>query len=86
MVNPKDNPIEWAQLGYELKEAKEHLESLLSQFGPEGGLDEEDLQIQIFHVITHLNRVYNSRNHIGEMSHDAFVNYSEVPGDFRASG
>jgi hypothetical protein len=86
LINPKDNPIEWTLLGYELEEVKEHLDSLLAGLDPENGIDEVDFKVQVFHLITHLNRIYNSRNHEGEVTNETFSEYSEVPNDFSAMG
>lgn len=86
LINPKDNPIEWAQLGYELEEVKEHIESLILDLDPVHGLDETEFRVQIFHAITHLNRIYNSRNHSGEVSTEKFTEFSKIPGDFSATG
>ena len=86
MINIKDNPIEWAQLGYELEEVREHLGSLSHYLERKGEIEEEEFMVQIFHAITHLNRIWNSRNHIGKLSEQDFENYSNIPVEFEPIG
>ncbi|KAI9130823.1 hypothetical protein [Acaryochloris sp. CCMEE 5410] len=62
MINATDSPINWALLLYELDDAKEHIESLMSQMAEQGQIDEIDFKIQIAHVYAHLNRSWNTRN------------------------
>ena len=56
----------------EFDETKEHLGELISQVGKDGVIDEEDLRVQIFHIITHLNRIWNSKEHVGEIMDSKF--------------
>jgi len=86
VINLKDNPNEWAQLGYELEEAREHLVSLEKELMEKNRIDDEDFRIQIFHVITHLNRLYNSRNYTGDVSKEIFDEFSKTPIDFQTVG
>lgn len=86
MINIKDNPVEWAQLGYELDDVRDHINALSLNLNREGEIDEEEFMIQIFHAMTHLNRIWNSRNHIGELSDRDFERYSCVPTDFEPIG
>jgi len=86
LINPNDNPVEWAMLGYELDDVREHITSLLAGLDAKTGIDEGDFRIQIFHVMTHLNRIYNSRNHIGKIDDDLFSEFSKFPSDFSAIG
>jgi len=81
MLNKKSNPVEWTSLMYELEDAKEHLSNLIAELDSKQNLDEADLKIQMGHVYAHLNRVFNSRNHIGEISTKEFVEYSKFPVD-----
>ena len=52
----------------------------------EGSIDEEDFQIQVFHAISHLNRLWNGRNHSGEIDYELHVELSNTPPDFRPLG
>lgn len=38
MINPKDNPVEWAMLGYELDEVREHIITLLNGLDAKTGM------------------------------------------------
>ena len=86
MINKKDNPVEWPVMLMELDEVKEHIESLIDQMNNEGSIDEEDFRIQLFHSITHLNRLWNSRNHSGEIDQELHNELSKTPTDFSPIG
>ncbi len=86
MITEQENPMEWALLSKELDESKEHLESLIAQLHKDGSIDENDFKVQLFHVITHLNRIWNSRAHVGEINDKDFANYSNIPKEFSPIG
>lgn len=62
MIDRKSNPNEWSTLLYELDDAKEHLESLITQLNDAGEIEEEDFKIQLSHIYAHVNRSWNIRN------------------------
>ncbi len=68
---------------YELEDTKEHLSNLINDLHSSKYLDETDFKIQIAHIYSHLNRIYNSRNHTGEISDEEFLQYSEFPTDIK---
>lgn len=76
MINGKNNPVEWALWGCELEETIEHLQDIADQVTPDATMDEEEFKYYIGHVYAHLNRIYHSRNHIGDISLEQFKAYS----------
>jgi len=81
MINSKDNPIEWSQLMYELEDAHEHLGNLIKEMSKEGRIDVEGYAVDVAHVYAHLNRAWNSREFIGEMSEAQWGEYRAFPKD-----
>jgi hypothetical protein len=81
MINDKENPVEWALLMYDLSDVQEHVKSLLDQMVEDGQCSEEDFAVQVGHLYAHLNRVWNSRRHIGEIDDAHFLAYSQFPTD-----
>lgn len=47
MINPKHNPVEWALLVDELREALEHLGALISKLGSASEYDEEWFRVDM---------------------------------------
>ncbi len=70
----------------ELHEAREHLESLVSEMVKSGAIDEADYAVQLGHVCAHLNRAWNSRSLEGEISEDEWERYSQFPKDLQPVG
>ena len=62
MINRKDDPVAWAAFSYELEDAAEHLQSLLTRMSEQDDYGESELRIELGHVFSHLNRAWNSRN------------------------
>ena len=81
MINGKENPVEWAQMGYELDEVIEHLQKISSQFTPQSKIDESEFGVDIGHIYAHLNRIWNSRNHKGDIHQEQFEKFSKFPDD-----
>ncbi len=86
MINVKTNPIEWSSLLYELEDAKDHLESLVTEMNKSGSIDEVEYEIQIGHVFAHLNRGWNSRSKIGEYDEKEREQFSSFPSDIELCG
>ncbi len=86
MINGKDNPVEWAMLSYELEDVIEHLKEISGQFSGDGDIDEEDFKVRIGHVYAHLNRIWNARNHIGQISIEQSDQYTQFPKDITLYG
>lgn len=82
MINKADNQAEWSLLIAELKDAKASLDDLLVQLNNKDILPENELKLQVFAVQTHLNRVWNSREHVGIMTNQDLELFSEIPEDF----
>ena len=84
MINPKENPVEWALWTDELRDASEHLNTLLKEVDNNNEKDEDfevDLSIQLGHIYSHLNRAWNSKSHTGDISTKDWKKYSEFPED-----
>jgi len=86
MINAKENPVEWALLSYELDEVIEHLQDIFKSFTPDSEIDEPKFKVYLSHVYAHLNRLWNARNHIGEISHEQHTEFSRFPTDLKPSG
>jgi hypothetical protein len=81
MINSKDNPLEWSQLIHELEDAHEHLGNLIKEMQTDGCIDIEGYSIDVAHVYAHLNRAWNSREIIGELSESQWEECREFPKD-----
>ena len=86
MINEKDNPVEWALMCYQFEEVAEHLQNLSNEIVPNAEINEEEFNVQMGHIYSHLNRIWNSRNHIGEISDENFEEYSKLPKDIKLDG
>ena len=86
MINEKDNPVEWALMCYQFEEVAEHLQNLSNEIVPNAEINEEEFNVQMGHIYSHLNRIWNSRNHIGEISDENFEEYSKLPKDIKLYG
>lgn len=86
LISKKDNPVEWSLIIYDLDELEEHLTNFIEDFHSKDQYDEEEYKIKIGHLYAHLNRIYNSRNHIGEISDEEFEKYSNFPLDIKPVG
>lgn len=81
MINSKDNPLEWSQLMHELEDAYEHLGDLIKEMEKDGRIDIEPYTIDVARVFAHLNRAWNSREFVGEMSEKQWEEYRSFPKD-----
>ena len=81
MIDKKSNPVEWSLLMYELEDAKEHLSNLIDELYLTKHFNETDFKIKIGHIYGHLNRIYHSCNHVGEVSDEEWLEYSRFPTD-----
>ena len=81
MITEDKQPVEWALLLYGLSELQEHLTSLLDQLVRDGECSEEEYAVRVGHLYAHLNRAWNSRGHVGEVSDRQFLEFSQFPTD-----
>ncbi len=81
MLNKENNYVEWVLLMVNLEDTQEHIANLIDELHDRGYIDEVDFKIQIAHIYGHLNRIYYSRNHIGEISSEQWQQYSRFPTD-----
>lgn len=81
MIDRKSNPNEWSTLLYELEDAKEHLESLVTQLDGVGQIDEEDFKVQLSHIYAHVNRSWNIRNLTDDFENNDSTKLSGFPKD-----
>lgn len=81
MISKKDDPVEWAAFMYELGDAKEHLERLISDLESDAGFDEPRLQVDLGHVYSHLNRAWHRRNLKGDFNDQEWKQASQFPHD-----
>jgi hypothetical protein len=81
MINEKKHPVEWALLLHEMSDTQEHLSALIDQLQKDGECSQEEFAVRVGHLYAHLNRVWNSRSHVGEVSDQQFAKFSEFPTD-----
>ena len=62
MVSKSGDYVAWVALVQELDDAREHLADLIRERTDDPAFDETDLRVQLGHVYSHLNRVWNSRD------------------------
>lgn len=86
MISHTKNPVEWALLVMEIDEFAEHTKDLSEQMANDGKIDIEDYQIQVGHLYAHINRIWNARNHIGEITDELFEFHSKFPNDIAPVG
>jgi hypothetical protein len=83
MINPKDHPIGWAMLLYELDDAHEHLGSLIKAISSDPKYSEECFRVDLGHVLAHLNRAWRRRLVQENMTDQELDDAREYPGDLR---
>jgi hypothetical protein len=83
MINPNDNPVQWALLVEELNEAKEHLEGVIMNMISRRDYDETYFQVDMGHIMAHLNRAWSSRNHPRELTDEEWEAFREYPKDLQ---
>jgi len=80
------NSVEWSVLIDNLRDAKEHLESLTTDMLNAPEFFEEDFEIQLGHIYAHLNRAWNSRNMAKGVSFEKWDFISQFPNDIKPVG
>lgn len=83
MINGNENPVQWTLLVDELNEAREHLETLVSQMTTDPGFSESRLAVDIGHIMAHLNRAWARRDHTRELTDEEWEAFREYPQDLR---
>lgn len=73
-------------LGYELDEVAEHVQNLSKLITLDASLSEEEFEVYVGHIYAHLNRIWNSRNHVGEVDDDLRREFTQFPSDIRLFG
>ncbi|MBO9663469.1 hypothetical protein [Dokdonella sp.] len=86
MINREHNPAEWVLFLYELKDAHEHLGSLLNSLSEHADYTEEEFRIDLGHVYAHLNRAWYRRNAKGDILDAEWDTASQFPGDIEPIG
>jgi hypothetical protein len=81
MINAKEHPVEWVMLNNGINDVIEHLQSLSREMNRDSDFDEIEFRIHLNHIYAHLNRLWNSRNHIGHLSEADFERYSQYPAE-----
>ena len=81
MISMKQAPVAWAMLMYDLDDAKEDLESLLTQMQNDPEFDEECFRVRLGHVYWHLNRAWNRRTVADDLLENNDANAGRFPDD-----
>lgn len=86
MINQKDNYVAWAILVEDLDEARTHLQKLIETMTKRGNYDESEFGVELGHIYAHLNRVWNSRNQVSEITSEQWSVFSQFPKDLQPVG
>lgn len=62
MISIKTAPVAWAMLMYDLEDARDDLDSIVSGMMTDPDFDETEFKIRLGHVYWHLNRAWRRRN------------------------
>jgi hypothetical protein len=82
MISMKDAPVSWAMLMYDLDDAREDLESLLTEMrNNDAEVDEEYFRIRLSHIYWHLNRAWNHRDVPDDLLETDDLNAGQFPHD-----
>jgi hypothetical protein len=81
MINREQNPVSWAMLMYELDDAIEHLNNLITEIQNDPEYNETNLRVDLGHVYSHLNRAWYRRNKGEDISELEWVEASKFPTD-----
>jgi hypothetical protein len=85
MITKKDNYAAWALLIHELDDAKEHLETLVQEMTEDPEYDEPNLRVDLGHIYSHLNRVWNGRNETEQWTRQQHEAFSRFPKDLEVT-
>ena len=78
----KDAPVSWAMLMYDLDDAREDLESLLTEMrNDDAEVNEEYFRIRLSHIYWHLNRAWNRRDVPDDLLETDDLNAGQFPLD-----
>jgi len=83
MINPKDSPVGWAMLMYELDDAHEHLGNLIKTISSDPEYTEEEFRVNLGHVLAHLNRAWRRRLVHEDMTEEEWNAAREYPDDLK---
>jgi len=83
MINANQNPVQWTLLVDELNEARQHLETLVSEMMTDTDFGESRFAVDMGHVMAHLNRAWARRNHTRELTDAEWETFREYPQDLR---
>lgn len=81
MISADGQPVEWALMVDDLREANEHLSNLLDGITQDPGYDESQYRVDLGHVMAHLNRAWARRNITRELTDDEWNAFRAFPQD-----
>jgi hypothetical protein len=82
MISIKNAPVSWAMLMYDLDDARDDLENLLTEMRNDGAkVDEEYFRIRLSHIYWHLNRAWNCRDVPDDLLETDKPNAGQFPHD-----
>ena len=82
MITKGSNYAEWALLGIELDDAREHLEKLTREMTANPNFGETEFRIQLEHIYSHLNRAWNGRD-AAKWTDEQYRAFSSFPSDIQ---
>jgi hypothetical protein len=81
MLDAEQHPVEWTLLLDELREAHEHLGTLVTELGRSGPICDSDFAVHLGHVYAHLNRAWHARNQTAQITDKQWDPFSQFPTD-----
>ena len=80
-LKARKDPVAWSCLLDELGDASEHLCDLIDLISKDPEYGDEELQIDLGHVLAHLNRAWNSRHVERVLTDDERNAFRRFPND-----
>jgi hypothetical protein len=81
MISMNGSPVGWAMLMYDLDDAKEDLETLMTSMQNDPDFDEDCFRIRLGHIYWHLNCAWLRRNVSEELSDADRASAKRFPDD-----
>ena len=80
-LKARKDPVAWSCLLDELGDASEHLRNLVDSISKDPEYGDEEFQIDLGHVLAHLNRAWNSRHIERVLTDDEWNAFRRFPND-----
>ncbi len=81
MINKLNNPEAWDSLIDEFEDACDHLGTLVEALNNEPNYSEEELRIDLGHIMAHLNRAWRRRAIARALTDEEWADFRQYPID-----